>query len=92
MDVIGRGREREPKAAAANGCRDVALLAGPVGVMLVRHQMLGQLCRVVDGGSHQTVSPQPLDERYQYMSLWPKPIVSSHGGTLCAAKSKGYAN
>ena len=49
-------------AAAANGCRDVALLAGPVGVMLVRHQMLGQLCRVVDGGSHQTVSPQPLDD------------------------------
>ena len=29
--------------------------------MLVRHQMLGQLCRVVDVGSHQTVSPQPLN-------------------------------
>ena len=63
MDVIGRGRQRDAQnAAAANGCRDVALLAGPVGVMLVRHQMLGQLCRVVDGGSHQTVSPQPLDD------------------------------
>ena len=30
--------------------------------MLVRHQMRGQLGRVVDGGSHQTVSPQPLDD------------------------------
>ena len=63
MGVIGRGRQRDAQnAAAANGCRDVALLAGPVGVMLVRHQMLGQLCRVADGGSHQTVSPQPLDD------------------------------
>ena len=93
MDVIGRGRQRDAQnAAAANGCRDVALLAGPVGVMLVRHQMLGQLCRVVDGGSHQTVRPSRSMTRYQYMSLWPKPIVSSHGGTPCAAKSKGYAN
>ena len=63
MDVIGRGRQRDAQNAAATiGCRDVALLTGPVGVMLVRHQMLGQLCRVADGGSHQTVSPQPLEK------------------------------
>ena len=63
MDVIGRGRQPDAQnAALADGSRDVALLAGPVGVMLVRHQMLGQLCRVADGGSHQTVSPQPLDD------------------------------
>ncbi len=63
MGVIGRGRQRDAQnAATADGCRDVALLAGPVGVMLIRHQMLGQLCRVADGGSHQTVSPQPLDD------------------------------
>ena len=63
MDVIGRGRERDAQdAAAADGGRDVALPACPVGVMLVRYQMLGQLGRVADGGSHQTVSPQPLDD------------------------------
>ena len=30
--------------------------------MLVGRQMLGQPGRVADGGSHQTVSPQPLDQ------------------------------
>jgi hypothetical protein len=63
MSVIGRGRQPDAQnAALADGCRDVALLASPVGVMLVRRQMRGQLGRVMDGGSHQTVSPQPLDE------------------------------
>ncbi len=63
MSSIGPGRQPDAQnAALADGCRDVALLAGPVGVMLVRRQMRGQLGRVMDGGSHQTVSPQPLDE------------------------------
>ena len=93
MYVIGRGHQRDAQnAAASNGCRDVALLDSSVGVMLVRRQMLGQLCRVVDGGSRQTVSPQSLDEAIPVHVAVAKPIFSSHGGTPCAAKSKGYAN
>ena len=60
--------------------------------MLVRHQMLGQLCRVVDGGSHQTVSPQPLDDAIPVHVAVAETDLRSHGGTPCAAKSKGYAN
>ena len=93
MDVIGRGRQRDAQnAAAANGCRDVALLAGPVGVMLVRHQMLGNCAESWTVVPTRLFRPSRSMTRYQYMSLWPKPIVSSHGGTPCAAKSKGYAN
>ena len=62
MHVIGRGLTEAQNAAAANGRRDVALLAGPVGVMLVRYQMLEQICRVADGISHQNVKKKKLDE------------------------------
>ena len=90
MDVIGRGRQRDARnAAATNGCRDVALLAGPVGVMLVRHQMLGQLCRVADGGSHQTVSPQPLDEAIPEHVVVAEAERQQPRGNTIAANSNG---
>ena len=93
MDVIGRGRQRDAQnAAAANGCRHVALLACPVGVMLVPPPDARQLCRVVDGGSHQTVSPQPLDDAIPVHVAVAETDPQQPRGTPCAAKSKGYAN
>ena len=85
MSVIGRGRQPDAQnAALADGCRDVALLAGPVGVMLVRRQMRGQLGRVVDGRSHQTVSPQPLDEAIpEHVVVAEAERQQPEGNTMC---------
>ena len=91
MGVIGRGRRATPKMQPPPAV-GITLLAGPVGVMLVRHQMLGQLCRVTKQSVPTRVFASRSMTRYQYMSLWPKPIFSSHGEHHAAAKSKGYAN
>ena len=42
IDVIGGASRHAQDAAAADGCGDVALLAGPVGVMLIRRQVRRQ--------------------------------------------------
>jgi hypothetical protein len=74
------------------GCRDVAGLVYPVGMMLVGRQMQGNR-----SGSRMVVltrlfRPSLSMRRYQNISLWPKPILSSQGGAPCDARSKGYAN
>ena len=90
MGVIGRGRQRDAQnAAAADSCGDVALLAGPVGVMFVRHQMRGNCAESRTVVPTRLFRPSRSMTRYQYMSLWPKPSVSSQKGTPCSANSNG---
>ena len=56
-------------AAAANGCRDVALLAGPVGVMLVRHQMLNVEAFLEPHWSADCPNPQRVDRQRRLAHL-----------------------
>ena len=60
--------------------------------MLVGRQMRGQRAASRTVVPTRLFRPSRSMMRYQYMSLWPKPIVSSQGGTPMAANSNGYAN
>ena len=58
--------------------------------MLVRRQMRGQLGRVVDGGSHHTVSPQPLDEAIPvHFAVAEADRQQPGGGALIGAATRG---
>ena len=63
MVVIGRvGQGDSQDGVVADGHGDIALLAGPVDVMLVGGQVLGQPGRVAHGGPHQAGASQAFDE------------------------------
>ena len=89
MGVIGRGRQGNAQnATTADGCRDVALLAGPVGVMSSATRREGNWAESWTVVPTRLFRPSRSMRRYQNMSLWPNRSSAATGNTDAPPRAK----